>query len=32
MSGIYKPFNYKENGELVGFDVELGEALAEKWA
>jgi len=30
MSGIYKPFNYKENGKLVGFDVELGEALAEK--
>lgn len=30
MSGIYKPFNYKENGELTGFDVELGKALAEK--
>lgn len=30
MSGIYKPFNYKENGKLVGFDVEIGEALAEK--
>ena len=30
MSGIYKPFNYKENGKLTGFDVELGEALAEK--
>ncbi|GED68565.1 ABC transporter substrate-binding protein [Brevibacillus reuszeri] len=30
MSGIYKPFNYKENGELVGFDVEIGEALAAK--
>ncbi|AOY14009.1 ABC transporter substrate-binding protein [Bacillus sp. ABP14] len=31
MSGLYKPFNYKENdGKLVGFDVELGEALAKK--
>ena len=26
MSGLYKPFNYKENdGKLVGFDVEIGE-------
>lgn len=30
MSGTYKPFNYKENGELVGFDVEIAEAIAEK--
>lgn len=30
MSGLYKPFNYKENGKLVGFDVEIGEALAKK--
>ncbi|MED1950648.1 transporter substrate-binding domain-containing protein [Brevibacillus centrosporus] len=30
MSGIYKPFNYKENGKLTGFDVEIGEALAAK--
>lgn len=29
MSGLYKPFNYKENdGKLAGFDVEIGEALA----
>ncbi|MGC5326348.1 ABC transporter substrate-binding protein [Brevibacillus sp. SYSU BS000544] len=30
MSGLYKPFNFKENGELAGFDVEIGKALAEK--
>ncbi len=30
MSGLYKPFNFKENGELVGFDVEIGTALAKK--
>lgn len=30
MSGVYKPFNFKENGELMGFDVEIGKALAEK--
>lgn len=30
MSGLYKPFNYKENGTLTGFDVEVGKALAEK--
>lgn len=30
MSGVYKPFNFKENGELMGFDVEIGQALAEK--
>ncbi|MDF0726394.1 transporter substrate-binding domain-containing protein [Cytobacillus sp. S13-E01] len=29
-SGLYKPFNYKENGELKGFDVEIGYAIAEK--
>lgn len=30
MSGLYKPFNFKENGELVGFDVEIGKAIAER--
>lgn len=31
MSGQYKPFNfYNDNNELTGFDVEIGQALAEK--
>lgn len=30
MSGAYKPFNFKDNGNLTGFDVEIGQALAEK--
>ncbi|MCP8969974.1 transporter substrate-binding domain-containing protein [Ectobacillus ponti] len=30
MSGLYKPFNYREGGKLAGFDVEIGEALAER--
>ncbi|WHY89351.1 ABC transporter substrate-binding protein [Neobacillus cucumis] len=30
MSGLYKPFNFKENGKLQGFDLEIGEALAKK--
>ncbi|WP_027415969.1 ABC transporter substrate-binding protein [Aneurinibacillus terranovensis] len=30
LSGLYKPFNFKENGKLAGFDVEIGEALAQK--
>lgn len=30
MSGLYKPFNFKEDGKLQGFDVEIGEALAKK--
>lgn len=31
MSGQYKPFNYyNEQNELTGFDVEIGNALAEK--
>lgn len=29
-SGLYKPFNYEEGGELTGFDVEIGAAIAEK--
>ncbi|MCG3087593.1 transporter substrate-binding domain-containing protein [Sporosarcina cyprini] len=29
-SGLYKPFNFEENGELTGFDVEIGKAIAEK--
>lgn len=29
-SGLYKPFNYEEAGELTGFDVEIGAAIAEK--
>ncbi|GAB4250739.1 MAG: ABC transporter substrate-binding protein [Thermoleophilia bacterium] len=30
MSGLYKPFNFKQDGELVGFDVEIGKAIAER--
>ncbi|MFD4819507.1 transporter substrate-binding domain-containing protein [Peribacillus butanolivorans] len=30
MSGMYKPFNYVEAGELKGFDVEIGKALAKE--
>jgi polar amino acid transport system substrate-binding protein len=29
-SGQYPPFNFKENGEIKGFDLEIGMALAEK--
>ncbi len=29
-SGVYKPFNFEEKGELTGFDVEIGKAIAEK--
>lgn len=29
-SGLYPPFNYTENDELVGFDVEIGKAIAEE--
>lgn len=32
MSGLFKPFNYKEDGKLTGFDVEIGQALAKKMA
>ncbi|MBO8172711.1 MAG: transporter substrate-binding domain-containing protein [Bacillaceae bacterium] len=30
MSGLYKPFNFKEDGELVGFDVEIGTEIAKR--
>ncbi|MFZ5632316.1 MAG: ABC transporter substrate-binding protein [Bacillota bacterium] len=30
MSGMYKPFNYKEGDKLVGFDVEIGEEIAKR--
>lgn len=30
MSGLYKPFNYKEGGKLKGFDVEIGEEIARR--
>ena len=31
MSGLYKPFNYKDkDGNLVGFDVEIGKELAKR--
>lgn len=30
MSGLYKPFNYTEGGELTGFDVEIGEEIARR--
>ena len=30
MSGLYKPFNYKKSGELVGFDVDVGKELARR--
>ena len=30
MSGLYKPFNYKDGGELVGFDVEIGKEIAKR--
>jgi polar amino acid transport system substrate-binding protein len=29
-SGLYKPFNFEEGGELTGFDIEIGNAIAEK--
>lgn len=29
-SGLYPPFNYTENDEFLGFDVEIGTAIAEE--
>ncbi|WP_088008691.1 transporter substrate-binding domain-containing protein [Indiicoccus explosivorum] len=29
-SGLYKPFNYTEDGELTGFDIAISKALAEE--
>ncbi len=29
-SGVYKPFSFEEDGKLTGFDIEIGDALAEK--
>ncbi|MFO7821139.1 MAG: ABC transporter substrate-binding protein [Lentisphaeria bacterium] len=30
MSGLYKPFNYKQGGKLVGFDVDIGKELCKR--
>jgi len=30
MSGLYRPFNYKDGGELTGFDVEIGQEIAKR--
>lgn len=29
-SGLYKPFNYTEGGDLTGFDIDISNALAEE--
>lgn len=29
-SGLYPPFNYSDNDKLVGFDIEIGNAIAEE--
>lgn len=29
-SGLYPPFNYSDNDKLVGFDIEIGTAIAEE--
>lgn len=30
MTGLYPPFSYRDNGRLAGFDVEIGQALADE--
>lgn len=30
MSGLYKPYNFKQSGQLTGFDVEIGKAIAKE--
>lgn len=30
MSGLYRPFNFQKDGQLTGFDVEIGMAIAER--
>ncbi|RAP31148.1 hypothetical protein C2W64_00320 [Brevibacillus laterosporus] len=30
MSGLFKPLNYKDKGELTGFDVEIGKEIASR--
>src|SRR5947209_7018198 len=29
-SGVYAPFEYVEDGKLVGFDIDLGQMMAQK--
>ncbi|MBT2569908.1 transporter substrate-binding domain-containing protein [Planococcus sp. ISL-110] len=29
-SGLYKPFNFEEGGNLTGFDIDIGNAIAEE--
>ncbi|MDS9004529.1 transporter substrate-binding domain-containing protein, partial [Streptococcus pneumoniae] len=29
-SGLYKPFSFEEGGELKGFDIDIGNAIAEE--
>lgn len=30
MSGMYRPFNFMQDGQLQGFDVDIGQALSER--